>query len=154
MRTALAYALLWLAQAVAPVAAQNELPPGCRLAADDPLRGQVDRVMREGAEFEAEQRALLQHKVARLGAVKGWSAAEQDAYFRRAVLVGNGESWARTLEVAAAFIAVCQEQIEGHSRADAVRLFAELYAVERQQWRRIVDGVERDLSAATQGPPP
>ena len=44
------------------------MAPGCRLAANDPLRAEVEQMMRDGAAFEERQRLALEDKVRRLGA--------------------------------------------------------------------------------------
>ena len=132
--------------------AEEPIPAGCKLADDDPLRAEVNSVMQAGADFEAQQRATLEDKVTLLARARGWNKAEEDAYLRRAVLVGNNESWDRMLTVAAAFIRVCEEQNDGNQRAEAVRLFRELYAVEEKQWRSIHESVDKDLAAATRVP--
>lgn len=130
------------------MSAETAIPAGCRLAADDPLRAEVNRVMREGTEFELRQKAALQDKVSRLGQAKGWTKAEEDAYLKKVVFVGNNESWDQTLELVAAFVRVCEEQNDGNQRAEAVRLFREMYLVEEKQWRAIHDRVDRELDAA------
>jgi hypothetical protein len=132
--------------------AEEPIPAGCKLADDDPLRAEVNSVMQAGADFEAQQRATLEDKVTLLARARAWNKAEEDAYLRRAVLVGNNESWDRMLTVAAAFIRVCEEQNDGNQRAEAVRLFRELYAVEEKQWRSIHESVDKDLAAATRVP--
>lgn len=130
------------------VAAAEGMPPGCRLGDDDPLRADVNQMMTEGAQFELRQKAALREKVSRLGRARGWSQTEEDAYLRTVVMRGNDQAWGKTLEVAAAFMQVCQEQADGSQRAEAVRLFRQLYGVEEQQWRLIQQSVERDISAA------
>lgn len=142
---ALALALFSLAAAAGP---DDAVPAGCRLEAGHPLRLEVEQLIAQGAAFTAQQRELLQDKVARLGQAKGWSSADQDAYFREVVLTGNEQSWQRTLEIAAAFVSLCQSQTEEDPRAEAVRTFREFYAVERAQWRAIHDRVDRDLAEA------
>lgn len=132
--------------------AEEPIPAGCKLADDDPLRAEVNIVMQAGADFEAQQRTTLEDKVTLLARARGWSKAEEDAYLGRVVLVGNNESWDRMLTLAAAFIRVCEEQNDGNQRAEAVRLFRELYAVEEKQWRSIHESVDRDLAAATRAP--
>lgn len=133
-------------------AAEHSIPAGCRLADDDPLRAEVNSAMKAGAEFESRQSAALQGKVGQLGRARGWSTAEEDVYLRKVVLVGNAESWDQTLTVAAALIRVCEEQNDGNQRAEAVRLFRELYAVEERQWRSIHESVDKELAAATRAP--
>jgi hypothetical protein len=144
-RPALAAAL---ACALLPAAGGQTLPAGCRLGEDDPLRAEVNTVMKAGADFESQQRAALRDKISQLGRAKGWSTTEEEAYFRKVVLVGNAESWDQMLTVAAAFIRVCEEQDDGNQRAEAVRLFRELYVVEERQWRTIHESVDRDLAAS------
>jgi len=131
--------------------AERLIPAGCRLADDDPLRAEVNSVMKAGADFEARQRAALEDKVGLLGRSRGWSKAQEDAYLRKVVLVGNSESWDRMLTVAAAFIRVCEES-DGNQRVEAVRLFRELYAVEASQWRSIHESVDKDLAATGLSP--
>jgi hypothetical protein len=135
-----------------PVATGEGMPPGCRLEDDDPLRAEVNRMMAEGAEFELRQKAALREKVSRLGRARGWSQAEEDAYLKAVVMRGNDQAWGQTLEVAAAFMRVCQEQTDGSQRAEAVRLFRQLYDVEEKQWRWIQDSVERDIAEAEKEP--
>ncbi|HWQ40354.1 MAG TPA: hypothetical protein VNM24_17380 [Burkholderiales bacterium] len=132
--------------------AEAAIAAGCRLAADDPLRAEVNRVMREGTEFELQQKAALQDKVSRLGQARGWTKAEEDAYLKKVVFVGNNESWDQTLELVAAFVRVCEEQNDGNQRAEAVRLFREMYLIEEKQWRAIHDRVDRELDAANRDP--
>jgi hypothetical protein len=131
-------------------AAERAVPDGCRLAADDPLRLEVNRLMREGAAFEEEQRAALLQKVSRLGQARGWSKTEEADYLKSVIAAGVSGSWAQTLSVVAAFIRVCEEKSDGNQRAEAVRLFRELYVVEEQQWRSIHDAVDRETAAAGQ----
>lgn len=135
-----------------PLAAGEGISPGCRLEADDPLRVEVDQMMKDGAEFQATQTQALREKVTRLAQSRGWDSTEQEAYFRAVVLRGNQESWDQTLEVAAAFMRVCHVQDDGQQRAEAVRLFRQLYVVEQEQWRRIHDAVDRDIDAVEQRP--
>ena len=45
------------------IGAEEISPQGCRLAADDPLRVEVDRMMKHGEEFEQQQKLALEEKV-------------------------------------------------------------------------------------------
>lgn len=149
--TVAAHFLLMAVQPLTVALAAGEgISPGCRLDADDPLRIEVDQIMKDGADFQAAQTQALRDKVTRLAQTRGWNSTDEQAYFRAAVLRGNQESWDQTLEVAAAFMHVCHVQDDGHQRAQAVRLFRQLYVVEREQWRRIHDAVDRDIDAAEQ----
>jgi hypothetical protein len=56
------------------------------------------------------------------------------------------------LTVGAAFIRVCEERTDGSQRAEAVRLFRELYAVEEKQWQSIHESVDKELAAYRQAP--
>lgn len=148
---ALVAVALWSVAMHPPPAGAQEFGIGCRLDDDDPLRAEIDRMMREGAVFEAQQRAALQEKVSRLGKARGWAKAEEDAYLRRAVFRGNDDAWEKTLAVAAAFVRVCEERADGGQRADAVRLFRQFYVVEEQQWQSIHEAVDADIAVAESG---
>ena len=127
------------------LAAERNMAPGCRLAANDPLRAEVEQMMRDGAAFEERQRLALEDKVRRLGAVRGWSKTEEGDYLQRLLSAGLNGSWDQTLSVAAAFIQVCEEQTDGNQRADAVQLFREFYVVEKRQWQTMHEQIDRDL---------
>jgi hypothetical protein len=139
-----------LCQATLCAGGDKVVPDGCRLAADDPLRVEVNRMMREGAAFEEEQRAALVQKVSRLGQVRGWSKREEADYLKTVIAAGINGTWAQTLSVVAAFIRVCEEQNDGRQRAEAVRLFRELYVVEEKQWRSIHRAVDREIAGTEQ----
>lgn len=137
-----------LCQATLCAGGERAVPEGCKLAADDPLRAEVNRMMRDGAAFEDEQRAALVQKVSRLGQARGWSKGQEADYLKTVITAGINGTWAQTLSVVAAFIRVCEEQSDGNQRAEAVRLFRELYVVEEKQWRSIHDAVDREIAEA------
>lgn len=135
----------------AAVAAERNLTPGCRLAANDPLRAEIDQMMRAGAAYEEEQRLSLEEKVRALGRARGWSKVEEDRYLHQLVADGINATWDQTLAVAAAFIQICEEQTDGHQRSDAVRLFREFYVVEERQWRDLHETIDREIAGTGQG---
>jgi hypothetical protein len=139
-----------LCHASVTLAAGQVTPEGCRLADDDPLRVEVNRMMKDGIEFEEQQKAALEDKVGRLGQARGWSKSQESDFMRKVVFAGNNESWEQTLAVVAAFVRVCEEQADGNQRAEAIRLFRELYAVEAKQWQSIHDAVDREIAATKQ----
>lgn len=142
------FLLAFLPPLTVAVAADEDGAPGCRLEADDPLRVQVNRMIKDGAEFQAAQTQALRDKVARLARTSGWTGEEEDAYLGAAVSRGNQASWDRTLEVAATFMHVCHTQDDGNQSENAVRLFRQFYLVEEAQWRVIHGAVDRDIAAA------
>jgi len=125
--------------------------PGCRLAADDPLRAEVDRMMKRGEEYEQHQRLALEEKVNHLARARGWSNRDKHEYLVTVLRGGVRETWDPTLVVAAAFMRVC-EQSAGNQRADAVRLFRELYVLEEKQWQSMHQRVDKEIASAEQGP--
>jgi hypothetical protein len=137
--------------ALAPAfAAERNLTPGCRLAANDPLRAEIDQMMREGAAYEEQQRLTLEEKVRQLGRTRGWTKAEEDHYLQRLVAGGINASFDQTLAVAAAFIQICEEQTDGYQRSDAVRLFREFYVVEERQWQSLHQLIDSEIARAEQ----
>lgn len=134
----------------AAFAAERNLIPGCRLAANDPLRVEIDQMMREGAAYEEQQRLSLEKKVRELGRARGWTRVEEDRYFQRLVADGINASWDQTLAVAAAFIQICEEQTDGYQRSDAVRLFREFYVVEEHQWRGLHEKIDGEIARTEQ----
>ena len=134
----------------AAFAAERNPTPGCRLAANDPLRAEIDQMMRAGAAYEEQQRLLLEDKVRQLGRTRGWTRAEEDHYLQRMVAGGINASWDQTLAVAAAFIQICEEQTDGYQRSAAVRLFREFYVVEERQWQSLHQMIDREMARAEQ----
>ncbi|MGH8632010.1 MAG: hypothetical protein ACREU7_14780 [Burkholderiales bacterium] len=112
------------------------------------MRVEVNRMMREGAEFEERQKAELEDKVSQLGRAKRWSKSQEAEYLKTVIVAGVNDTWAQTLSVVAAFIRVCEEQTDGNQRMEAVRLFRELYIVEEKQWRSIHDAVDVEIADA------
>jgi len=134
-----------------PIAAEEDAPPGCRLAADDPLRAEVDRMMKQGAEFEQQQRLELEEKVNLLARARGWSKRDEHEYLVSVLRGGVRDTWDPTLAVAATFMRVC-EQSAGNQRTEAVRLFRELYVLEEKQWQSMHQKVDEDIALARQEP--
>lgn len=134
------------------IAAEEETaPPGCRLAADDPLRAEVNRMMKQGEEFEQQQKLALEEKVNFLAQARGWSKRDEHEYLVAVLRDGVRETWDPTLVVAAAFMRVC-EQSAGNQRAEAVRLFREFYVLEEKQWRSMHQRVDKEIASAGQEP--
>ena len=133
------------------IAAEEDAPPGCRLAADDPLRAEVDRMMKQGVEFEQQQRLSLEEKVNVLARARGWSKRDEHEYLVSVLRGGVRDTWDPTLAVAAAFMRVC-EQSAGNQRAEAVRLFRELYVLEEKQWQSMHQRVDKEIASAGQEP--
>jgi hypothetical protein len=92
------------------IAAEEDAPPGCRLAADDPLRDEVDRMMKQGAEFEQQQRLALEEKVNVLARARGWSKRDEHEYLVSVLRGGVRDAWDPTLVIAAAFMRVCEHR--------------------------------------------
>jgi hypothetical protein len=122
-------------------------PDGCRLSQDDPLRGEVNRLMREGDELEREQLSALQGKVLQLGQALGWSKGQEDQYLNDIVIAGLQESWTPTLDLVAQFIAVCEGGSDGMQRRKAVDLFRALYLVQAKQWYELHARIDREIAA-------
>ena len=129
--------------------AAEEVPRGCRLAADDPLRTEVDRMMKRGEEFEQQQRLALEEKVNLLARARGWSKRDEHEYLVAVLRGGVRETWDPTLAVAAAFMRVC-EQSAGNQRAEAVLLFREFYVLEEKQWQSMHQRVDKEIASAGQ----
>jgi len=148
-RLVVALLLLCVAQRVA---AEETRLPGCRLAADDPLRAEVDRMMKQGDEFEQQQRMALEEKVNVLARARGWSKRNEQEYLIAVLREGAREAWDPSLVVAAAFMRVC-EQSAGNQRTEAVRLFRELYVLEERQWQSMHERVDREIAFSREKPP-
>jgi hypothetical protein len=133
------------------IGAEEITPPGCRLAADDPLRAEVDRMMKQGAEFEQQQRLALEEKANLLARARGWNKRDEHEYLVAVLRDGVRETWDPTLVVAAAFMRVC-EQSAGNQRAEAVRLFRELYVLEEKQWQSMHQKVDKEIASDGQQP--
>ena len=125
--------------------------PGCRLAADDPLRAEVDRMMKQGEDFEQQQKLVLEEKVTRLARARGWTKRDEHEYLVAVLRDGVRETWDPTLAIAAAFMRVC-EKSAGDQRAEAVRLFRELYVLDENQWQLMHQRVDKEIAADTQEP--
>lgn len=133
------------------IGAEEIASQGCRLAADDPLRAEVDRMMNQGAAFEQQQRLALEQKVNLLARARGWSKTDEHEYLVSVLRGGVRETWDPTLAVAAAFMRVC-EQSAGNQRTEAVRLFRELYVLEEKQWQSMHQKVDKEIASAVQEP--
>jgi|SRR5882762_1403368 len=133
------------------IGAEENSPPGCRLTADDPLRADVDRMMKQGEEFEQQQRLALEEKVNLLARARGWSKRDEHEYLVDVLRDGVRETWDPTLAVAATFMRVC-EQSAGNQRTEAVRLFRELYVLEEKQWQSMHQRVDKEIASAGQEP--
>jgi len=131
------------------IADEEDPPPGCRLAADDPLRAEVDQMMKQGEEYEQQQKMALEAKVGLLARARGWNKREEHEYLVAVMRDGVRETWDPTLAVASAFMKIC-EQSAGNQRAEAVRLFRELYALDERQWQSIHHRVDREIASAGQ----
>jgi hypothetical protein len=133
------------------IGAEETAPPGCRLTADDPLRADVDRMMKHGEEFEQQQRLALEEKVNLLARARGWSKRDEHEYLVDVLRDGVRETWDPTLAVAATFMRVC-EQSAGNQRAEAVLLFREFYVLEEKQWHSMHQRVDKEIASAGQEP--
>ena len=133
------------------IGAEDISPSGCRLAADDPLRAEVDRMMKQGEEFEQQQKLALEEKVGLLARARGWSKRAEHEYLVAVMRDGVRETWDPTLAVAGAFMRVC-EQSAGNQRAEAVRLFRELYVLDEKQWQSMHQRVDKEIASAGQEP--
>jgi hypothetical protein len=128
------------------IGAEEISPQGCRLAADDPLRVEVDRMMKQGEEFERQQKLALEEKVNLLARARGWNKRDEHEYLVAVLRDGVRETWDPTLAVAAAFMGVC-EQSAGNQRAEAVRLFRELYVLDEKQWQSMHQRVDKEIAS-------
>ena len=126
-------------------------PAGCRLAADDPLRAEVDQMMKQGEEYEQQQKLALEEKVGLLARARGWNKRDEHEYMVAVMRDGVRETWNPTLAVASAFMRIC-EQSAGNQRAEAVRLFRELYLLDERQWQSIHQRVDREIAEGGQAP--
>lgn len=150
-RTLVLIAAALLHCAALPLAAEEGFPSGCRLSADDPLRAEVDRMMKQGEEFEQQQKLALEEKVNLLARARGWSKRDEHEYLVAVLRAGIRETWDPTLAVAATFMRIC-EQSAGNQRAEAVRVFREFYVLEEKQWQSMHQRVDREIAEA--GPLP
>jgi len=133
------------------IAAEEISSQGCRLTADDPLRAEVDRMMKQGEEFEQQQKLALEEKVSLLARARGWNKRDEHEYLVAVLRDGVRETWDPSVAVAAAFMRVC-EQSAGNQREEAVRLFRELYVLDEKQWQSMHQRVDREI--ATDGREP
>jgi len=133
------------------IGAEEIAPTGCRLAADDPLRAEVNRMMRQGEEFERQQKLALEEKVSLLARARGWSKRDEHEYLVAVLRGGVQETWDPTLAVAATFMRTCA-QSAGNQRAEAVRLFRELYVLEEKQWQSMHQKVDKEIASDGQQP--
>ncbi len=133
------------------IGAEEISPQGCRLATDDPLRVEVDRLMKQGEEFEQQQKLALEEKVNLLARAKGWSKRDEHEYLVAVLRAGVRETWDPTLAVAAAFMGIC-ERSAGNQRAEAVRVFREFYVLEEKQWQSMHQRVDKEIASAGQEP--
>ena len=133
------------------IGAEEISPQGCRLAADDPLRAEVDRMMKQGEEFEQQQKLALEVKINLLARARGWNKRDEHEYLVAVLRDGVRETWDPTLAVAGAFMRVC-EQSAGNQRSEAVRLFRELYVLEEKQWHSMHQRVDKEIASAGQEP--
>jgi len=133
------------------IAAEEISSQGCRLTADDPLRAEVDRMMKQGEEFEQRQKLALEEKVNLLARARGWNKRDEHEYLVAVLRDGVRETWDPSVAVAAAFMRVC-EQSAGNQREEAVRLFRELYVLGEKQWQSMHQRVDREI--ATDGREP
>ena len=129
------------------IADEEDPPPGCRLAADDPLRAEVDQMMKQGEEYEQQQKKALEDKIGLLARARGWNKRDEHEYMVAVMRDGVRETWNPTLAVASAFMKIC-EQSAGNQRAEAVRLFRELYVLDEMQWQSIHQRVDKEIAAA------
>jgi len=133
------------------IGAEEIAPTGCRLAADDPLRAEVNRMMRQGEAFEQQQKLALEEKVNLLARARGWSKRDEHEYLVAVLRGGVRETWDPTLAVAATFMRICA-QSAGNQRAEAVRLFRELYVLEEKQWQSMHQKVDKEIASDAQQP--
>ena len=137
--------------ALSSFAAEEDRSDGCRLAADDPLRAEVDQLMKQGEAFEQQQKLALEEKVNALARTRGWTKRDEHEYLVTVMREGVQQNWSPTLVVAATFMRIC-EQSAGNHRAEAVRLFREFYVLEEKQWQSMHQRVDKEIAAA--GLPP
>ena len=137
--------------AVLSIAAEEGAPDGCRLTADDPLRAEVDQMMKQGEAFEQQQKLALEEKVNLLAQARGWTKRDEHEYLAAVMREGIQQNLNPTLIVAATFMKIC-EQSAGNQRAEAVRLFREFYVIEEKQWQSMHQRVDREI--AETGPQP
>lgn len=149
--TSVLIAVALLHCAVLSIAMAEDTPDGCRLAADDPLRAEVDQMMKQGEEYEQQQKLALEVKVGLLARARGWNKREEHEYMVAVMRDGVRETWNPTLAVAAAFVKIC-EKSAGNQREEAVRLFRELYALDEKQWQLIHQRVDREIASSGQEP--
>ena len=133
------------------IADEKDPPPGCRLAADDPLRAEVDQMMKQGEEYEQQQKKALEDKIGLLARARGWNKRDEHEYMVAVMRDGVRETWNPTLAVASAFMKIC-EQSAGNQRAEAVRLFRELYVLEEKQWQSMHQKVDKEIASDGQQP--
>ena len=133
------------------IGAEENTPRGCRLGADDPLRAEVNRMMKQGEGFEQQQRLALEEKVNVLARARRWNKRDEHEYLVTVLRGGVRETWDPTLVVAATFMRIC-EQSAGNQRAEAVRLFRELYVLEEKQWQSMHQRVDKAIASAEQEP--
>ncbi len=129
-----------------PVGAEEIGTSGCRLASDDPLRTEVNRMMKQGEEYEQQQKLALEEKVNLLARARGWNKRDEHEYLVAVLRDGVRDNWDPTLVVAATFMRVCEESA-GNQRAEAVRLFRELYVLEQRQWQSIHQRVDEEIAS-------
>jgi hypothetical protein len=128
------------------IGAEEISPQGCRLTADDPLRAEVDRMMKQGEEFEQQQKLALEEKVNLLARARGWNKRDEHEYLVAVLRDGVRETWDPSVAVAAAFMRVC-EQSAGNQREEAVRLFRELYVLDEKQWQSMHQRVDDEIAS-------
>jgi hypothetical protein len=143
---------LLVSQSGLSFAAEQIGPEGCRLASDDPLRGEIDQMMQEGDAFEENQRLALQEKVELLGQARGWSKRQEHEFLKNVLVAGLADSWDSTLTVAARFITVCEGKSDGTQRARAVEIFRQLYFVQEQQWKSMHDLLDEEIASVAELP--
>ncbi len=133
------------------IGAEDISSSGCRLASDDPLRAEVDRMMKQGEEFEQQQKLALEEKVNLLARARGWNKRDEHEYLVTVLRDGVRETWDPTLAVATVFMRIC-EQSAGNHRTEAVRLFRELYVLDERQWQSMHQRVDKEIASAGQKP--
>ena len=127
--------------------AAEDTSDGCRLAADDPLRAEVDRLMKQGEVFEQQQKLALEAKVNLLARTRGWTKRDEHEYLVAVMRDGIQENLNPTLVVAATFMKIC-EQSAGNQREEAVRLFRELYVLDERRWQSMHQRVDKEIAEA------
>jgi len=106
-------------------------------------------MMKQGEEYEQQQKLALEEKVGLLARARGWNKRDEHEYMVAVMRDGVRETWNPTLAVASAFMRIC-EQSAGNQRAEAVRLFRELYALDERQWQLIHQRVDREIASVGQ----